>query len=177
MSLPFQTKSSSYLNAFVLDFLDKLKKNNIGTMNNVSIHNTWCWGWELHLRFAKELENYWGIVINSDVDTIRWEWKPDHYAIYNILEKCNFKANIVLCVSTLEHLDNQIKALENLLDSVREWWYLIITLDCPPVNLIEIENYLGVKCKDVKERLDPKNSVCSHYSWEWINIVKLIIQK
>ena len=166
-------RSRVYEYQFVLDFV----KEQFSKQRNLSIHNTWCWWWKVHLDFAKELEKHATIVINSDIDTIRWEWKPDHYAIYNILEKPNFPADIVLCISTLEHLENRKLAIENLLEWVNVWWYLVVTLDSPPVPLWLLEEYLWVNCKDVKERLDPENSICPHDEREWINIVKLIIQK
>ena len=146
--------------------------------HNMLIHNTCCGWWDIHLEFAEALKEYW-TVINTDIETIRWDKKPDNYKICDILQPYELKADITLCISALEHLSNPIQALDNLISKTNEWWYVICTFDCPPVNLWDIEHYLSEKCWDmpVEDRLDPVNSIYPHPEWKGINIISLIIQK
>jgi len=142
-----------------------------------TIHNTWCWGWEVHLKFAEELDKYW-IVTNTDNDAWQRQTIPKNFMHYDILKECDFQSDIVLCVSTLEHLWNQVLALQNLLEATKEWWLLIITLDSPPVDLKKIEEYLWVKCEWSESKLNQWNSkVPNPLFEEEINVVKLVIQK
>jgi len=39
---------------------------------------------------------------------------------YDLLTKCNYKSDIVLCISTLEHLRNPLVALQNLIEATKE---------------------------------------------------------
>ena len=162
--------SRIYEYPFVINTIKKL------WLFNPTIHNTWCWGWDIHLQFAKELENYW-IVLNTDNESWHWGILPNNFMKYDLLTKCNYKSDIVLCISTLEHLRNPLVALQNLIEATKEWWYLIITLDSPPVDLKQIEDYLWMKCKDIENKVNPKNSVIPNYAFDTINIVKLVIQK
>lgn len=163
-------RSRCYEYPFVLETIKNI------WIDNPIIHNTWCGWWDIHIKFSDELENYW-TVINSDTDWI-WDWKRNNeFMIYDIMKWWDIQADITLCVSTLEHLSNQVLALQNLIKDTKEWWYLIITLDSPPVDIKAIEEYLWVECSDTTNRLNPKNSVCPHPDWDWINIVKLVIKK
>lgn len=141
------------------------------------IHNSWCWGWTIHLEFAQELENYWTI-INTDNDNWQWSKVPNNFLKYDILKSCNFEADIVLCISTLEHLSDQVLALSNLIEATKEWGYIIVTLDSPPVNIEAIENFLWVKCEWVETKLNQWNSKIRNPAFtDELNVVRLVIQK
>lgn len=166
-----QARSRIYEYPFVINTIKEL------WLKNPKIHNTWCWGWEIHLDFARELENYW-TVINSDNDNWRWKVQPNNYITYDLINKCNFTSEIVLCISTLEHLSDQVAVLKNLIEATDEWWYIIVTLDSPPVDIKAIEEYLWVECKQVENKLNQWNSKLSNPAFrEEINVVKLVIQK
>ena len=169
-----QARSRCYEYKLVLDLLQKLKNEKKDW--ELIIHNSGCgWG-EIHLQFAKELENYW-IVLNTDNESWHWGILPNNFIKYDLLTKCNYKSDIVLCISTLEHLRNPLVALQNLIEATKEWWHIIITFDSPPVDLKQIEDYLWMKCKDIENKVNPKNSVIPNYAFDTINIVKLVIQK
>lgn len=152
--------------------------NKLNDKQPLSIHNTGCWGWDIHIAFAYELEKqFWSCVINSD----SWGWEmlnyPSNYREYNLLKKGNMLYDSVLCISTLEHLpkDEILKAFQNLLDQTLNDLY--ITFDYPEVNLEQFENYLWVKCIREWEILNPENSVVPHPERKWLNIVLLHISK
>lgn len=146
-------------------------------LDNPSIHNTWCWGWEIHLQFARELEQYW-IIFNTDNDSRKRKYLPNNFMKYDLTEKCNYKSDIVLCVSTLEHLSDQVLVLKNLLEATKDWWYLIVTLDSPPVDLLKIEEFLWAKCEWVEKKLNQYNSRIPNTAFiDELNVVKLVIQK
>jgi hypothetical protein len=163
-------RSRIYEYTFVLDFLKDKPKTQ-------TIHNTWCWGWEVHIQFANELSNYWE-VINSDNDARKRKFLPPNFTAYDLVNKPTIKTDITLCISTLEHLPPKLhtKVLQNLLDGTNDWWYVICTFDVPPCVISELENFLWVKCKDVANRLSTHTSVIPQHEWD-IQCIKLIIQK
>ena len=169
-----ETKREAWSRVYEYPFvLERLKKLNLDTP---LIHNTGCgWAW-VHKDFAMELEKYWS-VINSDNQSRDLEFKQSNFINYDLLKQCSFKADVTLCVSTLEHLDNQIWALRNLWEATEEWWYLICTFDCPPVNLHIVEDFVLWYCADTPNRLTPKNSIIPHPERDWINVVALVIKK
>ena len=141
-----------------------------------TIHNTACWWWECHNLFSRWLEQF-GNVLNSDNNSRPLENKPNNFIIQDITLPNILKNDITICVSTLEHLDPRdwIPTLQNLLNATER--YLILTFDTPPLNIALIEEFLWVKCEDVKERLTPQNSKYKHPTWDGINVVYLIIEK
>lgn len=164
-------RSRCYEYPFVLKTIKEL------WISNPIIHNTGCWWWQIHIQFSDELENYW-TVINSDTDWI-WDWKRNNeFMIYDIMKWWDIQADITLCVSTLEHLSNQVLALNNLIEATKEWWYIIVTLDSPPVNIEAIESFLDCKCEWVETKLNQWNSKIKNPAFtDEINVVKLVIQK
>jgi len=168
--------SRVYEYPFVIKWLQTIKLENHGEeWDYPRIHNTGCWWGAIHLQFAEGLEKFWNLT-SSDTDGRRDWGLPNNYKTYDILKQCGFQSEIVLCISTLEHLSDQVLAIQNLLDATKDWWYLIITLDCPPIDLVKIEDFLWVKCEDVEDRLDTKNWVIPSI-FENINVIKLVIKK
>jgi len=166
----YEQRSRVYEYDFVFKRLD-LWKDEIKT-----IHNTSCWGWECHNLFAKWLEQFWKVV-NSDNASWELETKPENFIECDITQPLPIKSDVNLCISTLEHLgeEQQEKALYNLIESANK--YIILTFDCPPVNVEKLEKYLWAKCVDAKNRLNPENSKYKHPSRTGINIVALVIKR
>ena len=116
--------------------LDELKDEDIGS----TVHNTACGNEPIHLLFQEKLNDLGLKVTNSDA-FIKDE-NSGRIVKYDIREKCDNKYDVVLCISTLEHLcrDEREKAFLNLLDSTKK--RLIITMDCPDVSVSEVINWI-----------------------------------
>lgn len=125
-----------------------------------SIHNTACGGMDsndcLHLSFCRELTNIVPDTIHSDIwgDTNIDEYTPknkpdgDNYIYYDIYTKNVNKFDMVICISVLEHLKNNIEeVLMNLFDQLNNGGTLILTFDYPIIDLNIIENLVNTKCK------------------------------
>jgi hypothetical protein len=132
--------------------------DSIKDINPKSIHNTACGGLNindcLHLTFCEDIEEICPNVIHSDL----WgggypgtETKPqkNNFIFYDITKSYEEKFDVVLNISTIEHLpDNKrILALNNLINQVNEGGHLILTFDYPDIKISEIENFFDLKIK------------------------------
>lgn len=130
--------------------------DHISVLNPKSIHNTSCGGLNvndtLHLTFCEDLDNLCNSTIHSDL----WgggypgtEVKPnkDNFIFYDIKEKLNKKFDLVLNISTLEHIDKTHirESINNLIDQVNEGGEMILTFDYPDINISTIEDIFGEK--------------------------------
>jgi hypothetical protein len=126
---------------YVLDFIEN---NNIK-----SIHNTACGGLNsgdcLHLTFASDLDSKCDTVIHSDLwgnGYLGTDIKPDidNFITYDITKPFDRKFDLVLNISTIEHLPTDYIeiTINNLLNQVNDGGYLILTFDYPDVDLLQI---------------------------------------
>lgn len=133
---------------YVIDQLSRFKFK--------KIHNTSCGGLNygdcLHLTFCDDLEKYCENTIHSDLWGGNYpgtQVKPnkENFIFYDITKKHNEKFDLVLNISTIEHLDSdkRISAIENLIEQVNIGGHLILTFDYPDVDLNQIENFFNFK--------------------------------
>jgi SAM-dependent methyltransferase len=117
-------------------------------------------------------------VLNSDIQQLQnFDHKMENYVQYDVTEQFHGKFDIVLSVSAIEHIDHDVtKLIGNLLDQVNIGGVLILTMDVPDVDLNAVENFLGCKCTDVRDRLNGLNSICADGNFADKNIVRLIIE-
>lgn len=141
---------------YVIDFI---KNNNIK-----SIHNTACGGLNtvscLHLTFCKDLDSLCKNTIHSDL----WgngypgtDINPNvnHFITYDITKPYDKKFDLVLNISTLEHLtkDKIKESVQNLINQVNKGGYLILTFDYPDVDKKLIETYFNVSIDNNKNKI------------------------
>lgn len=118
------------------------------------IHNTACGGmYPVHRQFIDRLEyNIFSIIMHSDIHSFLQfaEWGLDtdviDYVPYDIRQAWQYlKFDIVLCISTLEHLkpEDVPVAFKNLYDQLNPGGRLIITFDHPDINLKSMEKLIG----------------------------------
>lgn len=151
-SFPLDTKyihwSRLYEWKYVIDTVNNLKPK--------SIHNTACGGLNtgdcLHLTFCSDLDNLCENATHSDLwggGYIGTETKPekDNFIFYDITQPLDKKFDLVLNISTIEHLpnDKRLLAIENLMNQVKKDGHLILTFDYPDVNISEIEEFFKIK--------------------------------
>jgi hypothetical protein len=156
---------------YVIDKITELKPK--------TIHNTACGGLNindcLHLTFCDDVENLCEDVIHSDL----WggsypgtQTKPnkENFVFYDITTPFDKKFDMVLNISTIEHLPNEyrILALQNLVDQINIGGHLILTFDYPDIDILEIENFFGVEIKNSSESI--KNQ---HLSVVLLHLIKL----
>lgn len=173
--LKYRAWSRIYEYKYVLDFI----KNQIcKDLTMPLIHNT-SWGYEgVHAIFRDELDTI-GQCVHSDI--VSSKYRETYY--YDITtENSEFVNNFdfVLNVSTIEHLNtpqDRLLAIYNLYKQIKNNGYLILTFDYPRVNLMEIENLVGVKCAIPKIILNGENSASPNDVYKELNIVYLILQK
>jgi len=136
-------------------------KDNINS--EYSVHNTSCGNEELHIQFANSLNNLSSNVFNSDIVDINLnKEKFKNYFNYNILSKNKNKYDVVLCISTLEHLpgiDDAKIAFNNLLEQVNDDGRLIITYDYPCIKNEIFEEILNKKIEIPSNILNGDNSI------------------
>lgn len=156
---------------YVIDVINDIKPK--------SIHNTSCGGLNegdcLHLTFCSDIDNLCDNTTHSDI----WgggykgtENKPygDNFIYYDITKPYGGKNDMVLNISTLEHLskENILIAIDNLLDQLNTNGHLILTFDYPDIDIKLIETYFG--CVIQKE----SNKITNGYlSVVLIHLIKL----
>lgn len=135
-------------------------------LNNPSIHNTCCGTADIHLFFAKKLNDLSSNIIHSDVATSKlWESENINIEYYNLQNIYNKKFDIVVCISTLEDTasskDNLKVCFDNLINQVVSDGKLLITCDYPSVPLEWIEELIGQKItpNNTETKLTSANSV------------------
>lgn len=145
----------------------------------IDIHNTACGGLNtgdcLHLTFCKDLSTQFNNVLNSDLwggGYIGTENKPDgdNFIYYDITKPYSGEFDLVLNISTLEHLppSNIINSLDNLLNQVKIGGHLILTFDYPIVDLALINKYFNVNI------IKPTNSITNgNLSIILIHLIKI----
>ena len=71
----------------------------------------------------------------------------DNFIFYDITKSLDKKFDLVLNISTIEHLpnDKRLLAIENLINQVNKNGHLILTFDYPDVNINEIEDFFKIK--------------------------------
>jgi SAM-dependent methyltransferase len=148
---------------YVLDKLKEIKPN--------SIHNTACGGLNygdcLHLTFCNDIEQYSNNVIHSDVwgrlNYIGIEKKPEkeNFIFYDILVPNSNSFDVVLNISTIEHLngDDILLAFDNLYNQVNSGGHLILTFDYPDVNLNIINKRIDATPLNFSNRILNKNEL------------------
>lgn len=167
----FRNWSRCYEWGYVLDVLSAQK--------DISVHNTSCGGCEIHKQFSSALDATGNKIYNTDVCTTDLTSTLSNFSIYNLTEKNANLYDMVLCISTLEHMtiNEQRLAFDNLLDQTKDGGRLIITLDYPDANLEQIESLLGRKCLDCNTRLNGNNSYYRDSTYSHLNIVLIDITK
>ena len=129
--------SRAYEYEFVLGLIDKEKPK--------TIHNTASGGqMKCHQDFVKSLEERCEFVHNSDmfVESNKFS-NYFQYDIRTVPDK-KMKYDIVICISTLEHIDGDKKqVLLNLSRQLGDEGMLIITFDIPNQNSDEIAEGFG----------------------------------
>lgn len=111
----------------------------------LTVHNTACGGSPLHTAFAVIVSKLYGTT-NSDIyDNVGW---MPNYRRYDLLQKANDTWDAVLCISTMEHIEQRYAAaiLQNLIDQTRPGGRVIVTVDVPPADLPAIEAFVGRRC-------------------------------
>lgn len=113
------------------------------------LHNTACGTWPLHRAFAAELDKSWDVVHSDIVIDSR----------YDITKRCPENFDVVLSISTLEHMSaaDQALALKNLTDQILSYGLLLMTFDVPPADLGLVESFFGAKCRNTATRLNGVN--------------------
>lgn len=145
--------------------LDILKKLNVG-----SLHNTACGGLNigdcLHLTFCDDIEKYVENVVHSDIwggDYPGTKTKPtkENFIYYNILTPHENIYDVVLNISTIEHLKNNeaLVAFDNLYNQVKTGGHLILTFDYPDVDLNMINKKVGITPLNFGKRILNKNGL------------------
>lgn len=154
--------------------IDKIKE-----YNPKSIHNTACGGLNvndcLHLTFCDDIEKICEEVTHSDL----WggtypgtEVKPEkeNFVFYDITTPLQKKFDMILNVSTIEHLpnDKRLTSLQNLINQLDTGSHLILTFDYPDINISEIENFFNLK-------INKSDNIISngHLSVVLIHLIKL----
>lgn len=133
---------------YVIDELKKIKPK--------TIHNTACGGLDegdcLHLTFCRDIDKLCDTAIHSDNwggGYVGTDTKPtnDNFIHYDITEPYNDKSDVILNISTLEHLPKNkiINALDNLVNQLNVNGHLILTFDYPDIDVKIIEDYFQLK--------------------------------
>jgi len=164
---PLETKyihwSRIYEWKYVLDIIKKIKPK--------SIHNTSCGGLNvgdcLHLTFCDDIKKEVQIALHSDVwgrnNYVGIEKKPEgkDYIFYDILTTHEDKYDMVLNISTIEHLKNKdrIFVILNLLHQLNDGGHLILTFDYPDVDLNQINKFVNQEPKNFEKRVIGKNNL------------------
>lgn len=144
--------------------LDVLK-----TINPNSIHNTACGGLNsgdcLHLTFCKDINVFGNRVIHSDVwgrdNYIGIKNKPegDNFIFYDITTDYIDKFDVVLNISTIEHLPQSQReiAIKSLYNQVNIGGHLILTFDYPDVDLNEMEKIFKIQPQNFNKKIMHNN--------------------
>ncbi len=105
-----------------------------------TVHNTSCGNEATHNKFKGDLEALVPIVWNSDI--------KDSPIYWDITEESPYKADMVLNISTLEHLplEDREKAWDMLWKAVTPGGTLIYTFDHPEVSTEWLEEKTGETC-------------------------------
>ena len=133
---------------YVIDAVNKLKPN--------TLHNTACGGLNtgdcLHLTFCSDLDSLCSSATHSDLwggGYLGTEVKPskDNFIFYDITKPIEQKFDLVLNISTIEHLpkEKRLLAIQNLINQVNVGGELILTFDYPDVDINEIEEFFKIK--------------------------------
>lgn len=132
---------------YVINFIKTNKPN--------SIHNTACGGLNvgdcLHLTFCGDIDKFIDNTLHSDVwgrtNYIGIGNKPigNNFIYYDILTELNKTFDVVLNISTIEHLpkESRILSVKNLFKQVKIGGHLILTFDFPDVDLNQMYKFLG----------------------------------
>jgi len=124
----------------------------------IRIHNC-SWGFrDIHAVFKTWLDVFYDNVVHSDVipSTL---YGTD---IWDIRTKSRYVGEFDFClnVSTVEEVPgDHVEVIKNHLDQLKDGGKLVMTFDVPGIQLERVEAFLGRKIDDVKERLNPHNSV------------------
>ena len=156
---------------YVIDVIKEIKPK--------SIHNTSCGGLDegdcLHITFCKDIDSLCDKAIHSDIwggTYIGTEIKPeyDNFIYYDITESFSGKNDMVLNISTLEHLpkDKIINAIDNLLSQLNVNGHMILTFDYPDIDINIIEDYFQCKIKISDNKINH-----AHLSVVLIHLIKL----
>ena len=142
---------------YVIDAIKEIKPK--------SIHNTSCGGLDegdcLHITFCKDIDKLCKKTTHSDI----WgggykgtEVKPefDNFIYYDITKPYGEKSDMVLNISTLEHLpkDEILSAIDNLLDQLNVNGHMILTFDYPDIDVKLIEEYFGCEISVKENKID-----------------------
>jgi len=151
----------------------------INNLENKTIHNTCAGPGEIHKSFHDELNKTNNKIYNSDIFETNVNKNFTNFFKYNILEKNKQKYDLVLCISTLEEIDqNHLEdGFNNLLNQVNKHGRLIITCDYPGANIEKLESIIGLKCKDSNNRLNGLNSVHKQPEYSHLNVILIDITK
>lgn len=156
---------------YVIDVIKEVKPK--------SIHNTSCGGLNegdcLHITFCKDIDSLCKKTTHSDI----WgggykgtEVKPefDNFIYYDITKSYDKKNDMVLNISTLEHLpkDKIINAIDNLLTQLNVNGHMILTFDYPDIDVKIIEDYFNCKID-----LKPNKITNGYLSVVLIHLIKL----
>lgn len=169
---------SAWSRLYEYHLIEEFMKNNLD--NNSTVHNS-AWGFEgVHITFRNKIDKLYNC-LHSDVVNNKYNLETYKYNLLTEDKNLEEKFDCVLNISVLEHLPGGFegckKALLNLYKQVKKGGYLICSFDYPRVKLQELESMLGVKCEDVKDRLDGNNSLLVNKNYKHLNIVLLIVQK
>jgi SAM-dependent methyltransferase len=166
--------------------------NKLGASSDSFIHNT-SWGFSgCHVLFKNDLDNIYKNTLHSDVIKSNF----DNTMVYDITKKIEDKFlncfDYVLNISTVEEVNSpNVEVIKNLFEQVKQGGYLILTFDYDSnscntygngsINLTEVEDYVGQKCKGIDELnlLNCRISLIpSNCDWMYnLNCGLLVIQK
>lgn len=155
--------------------------NEVGLTGDGRAHNTSCGSEGIHLRFCRALNRKYPFsFLHSDLFP---HVDLPNYRPYNITKPWPWehteKFDIVINVSTVEHLPKplRLEAIKNLLRQTKEGGHLILTFDWPRVCNRQIEEFVGAKIQDTKERLNGGNSIYPDRRYRGLNIIFLHLVK
>ena len=126
----------------------------------------------LHGQFARELDKV-AKTTHSDIEPYSGQ------VYYDITKPYDGKFDLVLNISTIEHLPPHMNVLiiGNMLNQLQVGGSLIITCDYPNIDLGRIENFVGVKCKEAETRLSGFTSPAPDIVHAGLNIVYFEAQR
>ncbi len=129
------------------------------------IHNTSCGYKKTHTQFGEELAGGPWETVHSDITQ-----KPGQLQ-WDITTSPPFQSDLVLCLSTLEHLNHSDRELawKNLWDAISPEGTLIYTFDYPSVSIEWLEGKVGETCVSVVNKIANK--------WGATNIIYMELTK
>lgn len=173
----FDNWSRPYEYAYVLQKLKTLPHH------KPFIHNTCCGTGNIHLQFAKRLDEISPNVTHSDmlISDLFASSLPNLIK-YDLYQKSDRKYDVVICVSSLEDAydinpANADLAFANMIDQINPGGRLLITCDYPTVSLEWCENLLKKKITDTYPRLNSANSAFPRTDFTHYNIIAMDLTK